>query len=258
MAEVEEFCEPQIVNAQTYHGRYGSIKNAFKYSLNYILIPMNADWPHKFRLFSRNKSNLSYLNDKDYGAGGENAGAWAIKIAQEYGIDTRDCKLWLFTQPRILGYVFNPVSFWFFVQKNKEVNAVIAEVNNTFGDRHSYICYNDDYSPIKKSDHIKSRKIFHVSPFQETEGEYTFRFYFSERRVGVWIDYRRGEQDGLFASITGHNSTMTDWSVFRMLLKYPLGSMRVFTLIHWQALKLAIKGAKYKDRPEPPEHEVSR
>ncbi len=249
---------PKIVRSVTYHGRYGEIKNKFKYNLDCILLPISEKCITETRLFSRNKNNIICLKDKDYGAGGTNAYNWLSGIAKDYNIDISDCTIWLFTQPRVLGYAFNPVSFWFFVNKKDNLIAVIAEVNNTFGDKHSYICFHDDFRPIAKDDRLQSRKVFHVSPFQEIEGQYTFRFYFSYNRIGVWIDYRRGEHDGLYASITGQCEIMSDWSLLRMFLRYPIGSLRVFALIHWQALKLAFKGAKYRDRTEPPVEEISR
>ena len=249
---------PKVVRALTYHGRLGKIKNAFKYHLDYFLIPMDENFHSKYNLFSFNSHNIISLRDSDYGKGVGSSYCWAKETAESYGIDCKDHSIWLLTQPRVLGFVFNPVSFWFFVNKSEKLIAVIAEVNNTFGDRHCYICFHDDYRPIEKDDRIQTQKIFHVSPFQKIEGQYQFRFFFSRKSVGVWIDYKRSGQEGLFASITGKFEKMTDWSIFRMLMRYPFGSMRVVALIYWQAIKLSLKGAKYKDRPTPPLKDVSR
>ena len=133
---------------------------------------------------------------------------------------------------------------------------VIAEVSNTFGDRHSYLCFNDDRSPITRSDLIKAQKIFHVSPFQPIEGDYTFRFDISDARIGVWINYQTGNEQ-LYATLTGKRARMTNLSILTSLFRRPLGSRRVLTLIHWQALKLWWKGAGYRARPEPPAQDVS-
>lgn len=251
---------PHIVRAKTYHGRYGSIKNAFHYGVNFVLLPMTPHVKQKSasRYFSLNKWNLIYFRNRDHGDGREQSVEWARNVAKEYKVNvaTTD-QIWLLTQPRILGYVFNPVSFWFFTHADGALFCVIAEVNNTFGDRHSYICYHDDFRPILTADRLKARKVFHVSPFQDVAGDYCFRFTFSSKAVGVWIDYKDGE-NGLYATLTGRTLAMTNKAVLKMLLHYPLGAMRVIALIHWQALKLAVKGSRYRTRPEPPQQEVSR
>jgi DUF1365 family protein len=96
-----------------------------------------------------------------------------------------------------------------------------------------------------------------VSPFQPVEGGYTFRFDIRPDRIGIWIDYTQGE-GGLYATLTGPRVALTNGGILRACLRRPLGSRRVLALIHWQALKLAIKGARYRARPAPPVDEVSR
>jgi uncharacterized protein len=137
------------------------------------------------------------------------------------------------------------------------LRAVIAEVTNTFGDRHSYLCAHDDLREITKAETLAATKIFHVSPFQPIEGGYTFRFDITPDQVGIWIDYSRGN-GGLIATLTGARKPLTTVGILRAALRRPFGSRRVLALIHWQALKLWWKGATYRPRPEPPEPEVSR
>jgi DUF1365 family protein len=157
----------------------------------------------------------------------------------------------------MLGHVFNPVSFWLIRDADEALWAVIAEVSNTFGDRHSYLCHHEDLRPIAPDDRLHARKVFHVSPFQPVAGAYTFRFDIRADRVGVWIDHRNGE-GGLYATLTGTRRAATTAGLIRAALRRPLGSRRVVALIHWQALKLWWKGAGYRVRPEPPAEEVSR
>jgi len=130
-------------------------------------------------------------------------------------------------------------------------------VSNTFGDRHSYLCFRDDRAVIGPSDIVTAQKIFHVSPFQPVSGHYTFRFDITEDRVGVWIDHTNAE-GGLVATLTGRRRPLTNGGILRACLRRPFGSRRVWGLIHWQAIKLAIKGAKFRRRPAPPVDEVSR
>ncbi len=82
----------------------------------------------------------------------------------------------LVAQPRVLGFLFNPVSFWLIVDQTDDLRAVIAEVNNTYGQRHSYLCAHDDLRPIRFSDTLTTKKVFYVSPFQDVSGRYDFRF----------------------------------------------------------------------------------
>jgi hypothetical protein len=156
----------------------------------------------------------------------------------------------------VLGHVFNPVSFWL-CRDDSGLRVVIAEVTNTFGQRHSYLCHRDDLAPLGREDTVTARKIFHVSPFQPVEGSYRFRFDISADRIGIWIDYSAGE-NGLIATLTGQRAPLTNRAILRACLRRPFGSRRVLTLIHWQALKLWWKGARYRSPPVPPGDEISR
>ncbi|MDJ0858317.1 MAG: DUF1365 domain-containing protein [Dinoroseobacter sp.] len=246
------------IDGQTFHGRRGGVENAFRYSIDYVLIDPEAD-PKRPALFGRNRRNLAALYDKDHGgAPGKGAGAdWVRDILSLRDLKVADGQILLLAQPRMLGHVFNPVSFWLCHDKSGALRVVIAEVTNTFGDRHSYLCHNDDLSPIGRSDILEAEKIFHVSPFQPIEGGYTFRFDFRDDRVGVWIDYSTGNE-GLYATLTGTRAPLTSWRILRASFRRPFGSRRVLGLIHWQALKLWIKGAVYRARPKPPSEEVTR
>ena len=134
---------------------------------------------------------------------------------------------------------------------------VIAEVTNTYHDRHSYLCYRADHGPITRSDTLQAQKIFHVSPFQPVEGGYRFRFDIRPDRIGIWIDYST-DKAGLYATLTGTRRPLSDGAILAAGLRRPFGSRRVLGLIHWQALKLWWKGAKFRLRPAPPSEDVSR
>ncbi|CAN0602512.1 unnamed protein product, partial [Ectocarpus sp. 12 AP-2014] len=175
----------------------------------------------------------------------------------KHGLDLEIGRIELLAQPRVLGHVFNPVSFWLVRDANEALRVVIAEVSNTYGDRHSYMCHHDDLREITREDTIGARKIFHVSPFQPVEGDYTFRFDISDDRIGIWIDYKTGN-GSLLATLTGKRKPLTNAAILRAMLRRPFGSRRVLGLIHWQALKLWWKGAAFRTRPEPPSQEVSR
>lgn len=247
----------QHIAGQTYHGRRGAVKNAFRYGIDYVLLDAEADLDTP-TLFARNSGNLMSLHDSDHG-GAPKAGSgatWAREVLKTHHLDLTG-RIDLLAQPRILGHVFNPVSFWLCHDDAGVLRVVIAEVSNTFGDRHSYLCHHDDLHEITKLDTISAQKIFHVSPFQPIEGGYTFRFDITPDHVNITIDYSRGN-GGLVATLNGARKPLTNGSILRAALRRPFGSRRVLALIHWQAVKLWWKGAGFRSRPEPPHQNISK
>jgi len=245
------------IAGETFHGRRGGVQNAFRYGIDYVCLDMEAK-ARGPRLFSRNGRNLTSLFDLDHGGvpkAGQGA-VWVRQILADHGLDVQG-RVLLLAQPRVVGHVFNPISFWLVHDTAEKLRVVIAEVSNTFGDRHSYLCHLDDLRPIEKTDRLAARKIFHVSPFQPVEGDYSFRFDIRDDRIGIWIDYTTGN-GGLLATLTGPRRPLTNGAILRACLRRPFGSRRVLGLIHWQALKLWWKGATYRVRPKPPVDDVTR
>lgn len=244
-----------LIRGHTFHGRKGGVRNDFRYSMDYVLFDAEAalDGP---RLFSRNRANLASVLDRDHGgAPGEGCGAsWAREVLAEHGVSFAG-PLMLLTQPRLLGHVFNPIALWL-AYDGEALRAVIAEVTNTFGDRHCYLCARQDGQPIRPDDRICAEKLLHVSPFQPVAGAYTFRFDIGPDRIGVWIDYTH-DKGGLIATLVGRRQRLTDLGIVYSALRRPFGARRVLALIHLQALKLWWKGARYRTRPEPPQAGVS-
>lgn len=245
------------LQGHTWHGRKGAIKNAFQYSIDYALINLSASVSGPI-LFSHNSPNLMSLRDRDHG-GAPRAGRgllWAQQVLQSHNLGLEG-DIFLLAQPRVLGHVFNPVSFWLCHDKSAQLCAVIAEVSNTFGDRHSYLCCHPDLRPITAQETINAEKIFHVSPFQPLTGAYTFRFDITAEAIDIKIDYTT-PSGGVIATLRAAREPMTNRSILGALRRRPFGSRRVLALIHWQALKLCWKGARFHVRPEPPNTEVSQ
>ena len=244
------------IEGWTWHGRKGDLENAFRYSVDYVMF--NAT--HKIlgpALFSRNAAGVFSVYDTDHG-GPPNRGrgvAWVKDVLRSHGVELEGDIL-LLAQPRVLGHVFNPVSFWLCHNATGDICAVISEVTNTFGDRHSYLCRHDDLRPILPTDTLSAQKIFHVSPFQPIDGNYVFRFDIRPDKIGIWIDLQI-PGGGVMANLIGPRRPLRTVDILRALLRRPFGSRRVLGLIHWQAFKLWRKGAKYRKRPSPPETEVS-
>lgn len=245
----------QHIAGETFHGRRGEVANRFRYSIDYLMLDVEADVKGP-RLFARNAPKLMSLQDKDHG-GPPKAGrgaAWVRDVLKTHNL-APPTRIMLLAQPRILGHVFNPVSFWL-CYNGDALRVVIAEVTNTFGERHSYLCRHLDGRDVTKEDTISATKIFHVSPFQPVAGGYVFRFDIQKDRIGIWIDYSRGN-GGLIATLTGDCAPLTNKSILRSIVRRPFGSRRILALIHWQAMKLWWKGATFRRCPEPPVKEVS-
>jgi len=239
----------ELVSAQTYHARRGSLKNAFRYGVDYVLTDLTEGLAP---LLSRNRFNLFSLKDRHHGGQrGQGAGvAWFRKELVKRGFPVDRAQLLLLTQPSFLWFHFNPVSFWIAVIDGSPC-AFIAEVNNTFGHRHCYFCAQEGFLPIQRSDQIEAEKMMHVSPFQLVEGLYRFNFEMTERAFNIRISYENGDQ-GVLATLNGLRRPATTANLAKVALRRPLGAIRVVALIYWQALKLWIKGAPFMRKPKPP------
>ena len=246
---------PEHIAGVTTHARRGDIRNAFRYSVDYVLIDPDARAGPA--LFSRNWFNLTSVQDRHHGGRrGEGRGvAWAREVFEVAGLPREGIDVLLLTQPGFLGYVFNPVSFWLAVEGDA-LRAVIAEVNNTFGDRHSYLCYRDGFAPIGPETPVETRKVFHVSPFQDIAGDYRFNFDIGRDRIAIRIAHTNAGE-GVIATLAGARRPLRNQSMLAASLRRPFGALRTIGLIYWQALRLKLKGARYRSRPAPPEQEVS-
>ena len=245
------------LTADVSHARRGALRHAFRYRVDYLLLSPEAVRPQG--LFRLGRMGLFSFHQPDHG-GRRKAGAgaaWAWAALEQAGL-TRDdtMTLALMAQPRFLGFWFNPVSFWM-VLRGPDLLAVIAEVNNTFGQRHSYLCHLADFAPIRPEDRLSSEKLFHVSPFQDVAGEYRFSFNLRPESVAIRIRQIDGT-NGLETFMTGLFQPLTSWHLMRAALRRPGGSLRVLALIYWHELRLKMKGAAYHKLPAPPEDEISR
>jgi len=244
--------------AQVMHARKRPKTNAFRYHVYYLCARL-SDVPLLSRLwlFSLNGFNLFSMRERDYGRH-TTAENWMRQVLAEWNITNADGEIVLMTMPRILGYAFNPVSFWFCLDTSGALRAVLADVTNTFGERHAYLLHHDDGRVITQDDWMSSKKIFHVSPFIEITGHYEFRFAYSEEAVGVWINHN--DENGLLltTSVVGKRQPITSASLLRCFFRYPLVTLKVIGLIHFQALRLTAKGIRYHVKPTPPTVEISR
>ena len=249
-----------LIVAKVMHHRLTPKKNKFMYSQYYVFIKATQTWTSKLKLLSINTFNLFSIFFKKYGKfDGNNPYDYVLSILKERCEDTTWLKdILLLTQPSLLGWAFNPISFWFFIDKDDTIRAVLCEVNNTFGEHHKYFAFNQDFSPISPSQHLTSDKLLYVSPFYEVTGEYTFRFHLQEETIGVWIDYFQKGEKTLSTSLTGHFKKMDDTNLLRLFFMIPFSNIKTVLLIHWQALKLWVRGIKYINREKHDNTDITR
>lgn len=251
----------QVFIGKVMHRRLFPKVNAFTYRIYYLCLPLQNLLEHDdgWRL-GINRPALVSWHAKDHAERKSEADLqrWAEQILQPAGIDTANIRISLMTMPHVLGYVFNPVNFWFCEDDSGALRAVICEVNNTFGETHSYLCAHPDGSPIVGKDRLFAQKTFHVSPFLQRQGSYCFRFDRQPDKTSIWIDYYAADgQKQLVTALIGKNYPLTRSSLRRAFWGCPLVTVRAIWLIHWQALKLLIKGAKYIPKPLQEKKKVS-
>lgn len=163
---------------------------------------------------------------------------------REAGVTARIVRMDLVTNLRTFGYVFNPVSFFFCHGEDDGLLAVVCEVHNTFGQQHVYVLPADAAQTV-----WHEKKVFHVSPFFTLDGTYRFEFQISDGHLEARIDLYRGGEAQFVSRLSLDRRPLSDGALLRMLVEYPLLTLRVITAIHWQALRLWWKGAVYHPVP---------
>lgn len=249
--------KPQIFTAKVMHKRTFPKENAFTYGIYYLTLPVKGLEENK-AVPKKKFAPLSFKTS-DHGARDDtNLEKWIRDILKQYKIDQDVENIMLIAMPRILGYVFNPVSFWICLNKKGEIRAVLCEVNNTFGETHSYLCAHPDGRPITKEDWLKAEKVFHVSPFLKREGEYKFRFALNGDKLGIWIDlYTPDGEKQLLTSLVGKMTPLNKQTLRKAFWSHPLVTFKAITLIHWQAVKLIAKGIKHIKKPKQNEKKLT-
>lgn len=242
------------------HERHGEAVNRFVYPLVFVRIPLSAWDALTVPLLGVDRAAPFTLRAADHGPrDGGALLAWIRGLLDAHGLGAAcDGEIVLQTMPRMFGYVFNPVSFWFCHDRDRRLRAVLAEVNNTFGERHNYLVHHPDLRPIGDDDVLRVRKVFHVSPFLAVHGEYRFRFVTRGTTHTVHIDYWEGGACRLATRIGGRAEPLTGAALARWLLRFPFMTVGVIARIHWQALRLWRKRVRFHRKPLPPLEETTR
>jgi uncharacterized protein len=241
---------------QVTHRRLRPRKHALRYRTFALLLDLDElpDLTARLRLFSHNSFNLFSFCDRDYGSGAASLRAQVEGHARRVGIDLDGGPIRLLTMPRILGYAFNPISLYFCHDRSGGLRAILYEVNNTFGERHSYFIPVEAASgPIRQS----CAKQFYVSPFMAMDMVYQFTVTPPAEKVSIAIVERDRQGVVLTATQAQDRAALTDAALTRVFFSHPLLTLKVVVGIHLEALILWIKGMRLQIRPPPPDQPVT-
>jgi DUF1365 family protein len=231
------------------HRRLAPRRHRFRYRAFWLLLELDAIATVSAGLtcFSHNRPNLFSFYDTDHGDG--SGTPLRLQIERQLaaaGIAGADGPIYLLCMPRTLGYSFNPLSIYFCHRADGILAALVYEVHNTFGERHSYVMAAGDPSrPL----HHSCRKRFYVSPFMDMDLRYDFRIAGPDERIAVAIAATGASGPVLNAVLAGTRQPLTDANLMRVFLAVPVVTLKVITAIHWQALRLWIKGVGLRQRP---------
>ena len=235
-----------IYNGEVTHTRFKPVRHFLRYKTFSLLIDLDEIniLDKSIGIFSHNKFNIFSFYDKDHGdRDGGNLKDWVISNLKKFRIKENITNIKLLCYPRILGYVFNPLSIFYCYEKDKLV-AIFYEVKNTFNEQHTYIF------KIKNNEEIiqKCRKKFYVSPFMDMETFYNFKLLKPNDKLSVFIKQTDADGTILTATQTGDRKEFSFKQLAINFLKYPFMTIKIIGSIHYEALLLWKKGAIYRKR----------
>ena len=241
-----------IYEGPVVHKRYHQKKHKFKYNVFNLLLNIDdlSALDKKYKLFSYNRFNLFSFHDKDHGKkDGTSIKDWMLEILDncEIKISKDEVKIFCLCYPRILGYVFNPISVWSVYNKENILKLLIYEVRNTFGEDHSYVV---KITNEKDRLNHNRKKRFHVSPFIDLNASYNFSTNINNKKVNLTIKQSNNGNQILIASFNGKSKKFSDRNLFLLFFKYPLMTLKVIYGIHIQALFLWFKRVKFVPHPK--------
>ncbi len=247
-----------LYTGQVHHRRFRPRAHRLTYRVFWMLVDLDeiSALHNRLRLFSANRFNLVSFHERDHGAEpGKPLRPQIERHLASAGIDLDGGPIRLLCMPRILGYVFNPISVYFCHRRGGELAAMLYEVNNTFGERHSYLIPVAERAGriIRQS----CAKGFYVSPFMDMR--MTYRFAVTEPRDSISVSVRNLDAQGpiLSAWLSGQRRELSDSTLLRTLATHPLLTFKVVAGIHWEAVKLWLKGIGLRARPAAPASPVT-
>lgn len=244
------------------HRRHGASAHAFEYRVFSLLADLDAlpELDRGLRWFSHNRFNLLSFHDRDHGPrDGSALRPWLLALLARHGVDGAGRRLRLLSFPRVLGYVFNPISLWLVDRPAADagLEAIVCQVHNTFGDQHCYLLHGGGM-PLNQVVRAQGGKRMHVSPFIALAGDYRFRFDMAAERFDYTVEQREDGRPLLVARHWATANAMDDATILRLWCRHPLLTLKVIGGIHWEALRLFLRGTPFHARPAPPQEEVTQ
>ncbi len=245
----------QLAIGSVRHLRLRPTQHSFDYPTYFLLLPLRSLRDLPAPGLARNRFGLLAFHDVDHGDGRGDCLAWLDEQLLREGVLDADGEVWLQTYPRVLGYAFKPVSFWYCHRADGSLAAILTEVNNTFGERHCYLLAGP---ALAWGCEQTAQKVFHVSPFCHIVGEYRFRFARSEDRIVARIEHHDSDGPLLLTSVSGTFAAATPERQRAAFFGQPLMTLGVILRIHWQALQLWLKRVPFVRKPAAPNQFVTR
>lgn len=246
-----------LYECEVMHARFSPRRHRFAYRIFLFAVDLDElpDLPRRTGLFGHNRRHLYALHERDFlpvdepchpsgpgtpgAAGGLKARVGAF--ARSHGIDLADGTVLLVTLPRIAGYLFNPVSFYFCRDRGGRPLCAIAEVTNTFREMKPFLVPVDPADAARGVFRLRVPKNFYVSPYSDVDVAFDFHLRLPGEQLAIRIDDYVGEQRTLTSTLAGPRRELTTGRLAWFTLKYPLLTLRVISLIHWHALLLWAK-----------------
>ncbi|WP_240693213.1 DUF1365 domain-containing protein [Thiomicrorhabdus indica] len=242
---------------QVMHERFFPMTYKFRYSVMSLKVDVDRieEEAQSVKGFSVNRFNWLSVHFKDYGArDGSNWRQWLESLLKQYGVQQKPEKIELVCFPRVLGWAFNPLAMWYAYDEKNRLIAVVGEVSNTFGHWHHYVLTNNG-RPIEQKTNgklsAKATKVFHVSPFIGMKCEYRFRLQKPAEHYQIGIYQSEEESPVLVAVQSGKRQPLTTRDLAKAVFQYPFNTLKVVGMIHWWALKIWVKGGKFRSTPKP-------
>ncbi len=241
----------QWLTGRVMHERLRPTRHRFEYPMSYVYCDVAQLDALRRAWFGIDRIRPLALFRRDYGPRDDcDLDLWMRSCLAQARIPA-DGEIHLLTIPRVFGYAFNPVSFWFCHDRAGALRALYADVRNTFGEHRGYLLSAKDHAPIADDTVLVCRKTLHVSPFCEVAGDYAFRVRRRGDRLSVSIDYRDGDGLLIRTAIGLAARPLTGALVWRAMLRAPLFAASVIVRIHWQALRLWMKRVPFHGKHPP-------